>query len=469
MRVAFVQSLWDEFQGPLLLAELIEGEGHEVRFFLESRDWFPKLAAWHPQVVGLSLIAANSDSLLGMARRIKTELPDPPLVVMGGPYPTFFPESIANPDLDAIARGECETTFAPFLARIEGKRLPTDVPNFTVKSDGEVHANDLAPLVEDLDSLPIPKRRLYDEYRFLRDAPHKRFMASRGCPFNCSYCFNQKYRELLKGKGPYLRRRSVEHLLAEVEYVRDRFGFRTVEFFDDVFTLDKKWFLEFAREFKRRINVPYIITTHSHYLDAEIADALRDSGARRGLFGIESGSQRVKREIMKRRDSNDEVRARGALLRERGLRFQTFNIVGMPTETLEEAFETLHLNQEIKAHYGWCTIAQPYVGTRLAQLCVEKGWLDGSRPIEDAINSSWHNTSIIKSDHQREIVNLHKFFGLAASFPALEPLVRRLIKWPPNPLFRLLHQFFFGYHLITRYKIGPWYTLRMFLKYRHQY
>jgi len=469
MRVAFIQNLWEDFQGPLILTELLEREGHEVRFFLEERGWFQRLAAWEPEVVAASAITGNHLWILKAAEKIKTTLSPPPFVVMGGAHPTFFTSVIEHPAVDAICRGEGEVAFPRLLAETKGKRLPENIENFWVKRNGQIHKNDLGPLIKNLDDNPIPRRSLYADHPFLKNAPCKRTVTSRGCPFNCTYCFNHVYRTLMQGKGAYLRRRSVGHVLEELAYLKSRFGLRMVEFTDDVFTSEKEWFLEFASEYKRRINRPYWMLIHVTHIDEEIADTIKASGCTRVTFSIESGSERIRRDLMNKALKNDDILNCARLLRERDIPFQTFNMVGFPGETTEEAFETIRINKEIKPFYAWCSIVQPYPGTKLSKMCEEMGLLEHRSGRPEEIGTSWFHTSVILQKNRKALSNLQKFFGLLVKYPWIEPLIRVLIKFPPNGLFKYMHQFYYGYHMKNRNHLPFFFALRLYARYRKYY
>jgi anaerobic magnesium-protoporphyrin IX monomethyl ester cyclase len=468
-RVVFLQNVWEEHQGPLILAEILERIGHEVRFFLEERNWLPRLIAWRPDVVAASVTTGMQGWFLSAFERIKAASAAPPLTVMGGSHPTFFPEIVEHPAVDAICLGEAETAFPDLLASMSGSEFPTDVPNFWVKQDGRVFRNELGPIVTDLDQVPFSRRSFYRDYPFLASAPCKRIITSRGCPFKCTHCFNHAYRQMIKGKGPYVRRRSVGHVIAEIEYIRDRFRVETLEFGDDVFTADKKWFLEFCREYNKRIDLPFWLPTHANFLDEEIADALQNSKCRRVAFGIESGNRRIREEVLDKPLTEEAIRKCARLLHERKIRFQTLNMVGMPGETIENAFETVRLNQELKPYYAWCSIVQPYPRTRLEQACRDQKLLLSDSGAVDATPTSFFAPSVVNNADKNPMNNLQKFFGLIVRHPVLEPLVRRLIKRPPNKLFKLIHQIHYGYHVGRRNGFGLIFGIRLFFRHRRHF
>lgn len=465
MRVAFIQNLWEELQGPLVLSEVLEREGHEVRFVLAERRWLRVLEQFSPQVVAMSVATGNHRWMLEAAGKIKHQLRPAPLVIMGGPHPTYFPEIIEEENVDAICRGEGDLALPALLAGVDRGELPREVPNFWIKRGGEISRNDLGPLVEDLDQIPFPSRRpLYDHYPFLKSSPYKRVVSSRGCPYKCTYCFNHKYRQMVKGKGRFIRRRSVGHVLEEIAYLSETFGFRHLDFYDDLFILDKMWVLEFAERFRDTIGKPWACSVHAKRLDEEIADALAASGCAFVAFGVESGSRRIRDEVMNKAIDEEDIRRCAGLLHERGIPFQTFNMVGLPGETLDEAFQTVRLNQEIRPFFAWCSVAIPLPGTRFSEICEEMGALPSGLSMDELVEHSWFDRSTIELEQKREITNLQKFFSVLVKYPRLEPAIRPLLSLPQNVLFRLISQFFYGYHMKIRSNMSWWRALYLYLR-----
>ncbi|MEW5733257.1 MAG: radical SAM protein [Thermodesulfobacteriota bacterium] len=469
MRVAFAQNLWEGQNGPLLLAQVLESQGHEVRFFLPERGWFEAMARFRPRVLAVSLCTNQHAWALDVAARAKKALSEPPLVVFGGPHPTFFPEIISHAAVDAVCLGEGESSFPRLLAAVNGSFTRTDVENFWIKKDGHIFKNPLGPLIEDLDSLPIPSRKpLYDHYPFIRSSPFKKTVAGRGCPFNCNYCFNRKYRQMVKGKGPYVRLRSPEHLIEEIRYLKREFGLRFIDINDDIFTLDKDWLARFADLYPREAGVPFGCNVHVRYMDADVAEMLKQAGCSLVKFGLETANEKVRKDILNKHISNEDIRRCAAALRSRGIPFQTYNMLGIPWESMTDARETLHLNQEIAPAYAWSSLAQPYPGTRLAEMCLAQG-MAGPENGYTAVSPSWFASSVLDFPHRRRMVNFQKFFAFLVRFPRLQPLAELLSRLPPNVFFRLFSQFIYGTSMRRVARTGRFRALRLFLKNRKHY
>ncbi|WP_028315633.1 B12-binding domain-containing radical SAM protein [Desulfatibacillum aliphaticivorans] len=468
MRVAFIQNFFEELTGPLILCELLERQGHRVKFFLPERAWTRKLKAFSPEMVAMSVCTGEHPGMLETASWVKKFLDPAPLVVMGGPHPTFFPEVIEHPCVDAICRGEGENAFPAFAASINGKGPAVDVDGFWIKREGRVYKNPPAHLVEDLDQIPIPSRKnLFTDYPFIQKLPFRKMITGRGCPYNCSYCYNRALKDILKGKGRYLRRRSVTHVVDEAAYLKRTFGTKFIDFNDDIFTVDPDWILEFSDQYASRVKVPFCCNVRVDRLDEQGAKALARAGCRVVKFGLESGDEYFRRTVLNKSTTDDDIRRCAEILHAAGMKIQTYNMLGLPGETLQQAMKTVRLNQEIKPYYAWCSLAQPYPGTAMAEQFAQ-----APEQVKDQVEhcpASWFDTSIAPLEDRERLINLHKFFALLVRFPKLEPLVMKLVELPENGLFRAVYQAVYGLHMKAMVKASWPRVLSMYLKLRKQY
>lgn len=469
MRVAFVQNFWEELSGPLLLAEILSLEGHEVRFFIEEDGFEKKIGEFAPDVLALSVCTGQHHWYLDLAERAKAGLPKKPLVVMGGPHPTHFPDIVNHPAVDAICRGDGEIALPKLLAGVKNGVPPADVENFYVKIGDRVYENPIGRVVKNLDSLPIPRRtQLYDHYPFLRTSPHKKVMASRGCPFECYYCSNHALRALTKGKGPYLRWRSPGHVVSEISMVKERFGFKFMDISDDLFTLNRKWALDFCRLYEKEVGLPYGVNIHARFIDDELAAALKSSGCNSVAFGVECGNDAIRRELLGKDVTNAEIRRCVEILKRHKIWFRTYNIIGLPGEPFETALETLRLNQQIKPDYAWCTLPLPLPGTRFARICEEKTGMTPDEAMQK-LNKSWFEESVVKGPDWEKIANLQKFFGLLVRRPGMWPLAGPLLRLPPNRIFRMISQGYYGLQMKRRTHMDWVRLFQIYFKVRKQY
>jgi anaerobic magnesium-protoporphyrin IX monomethyl ester cyclase len=436
--VIFLQNLWFEFMGPMYLSASLKSHGHDCRLLIGDsyNDFNARISATPPDIVAFSVMTGMHTWAADTARMIKKAHPGC-LILLGGPHPTFFPEIIEESGIDIICRGEGECALQDLACALDSGGAICNIPNLWVKqADGSIIKNDVRPLLQDLDSLPNPDRTLYSHYHDLSDSSVKVVMSSRGCPFDCTFCFNHQMAELYRDKGRYVRHRSPESVIGEIEQLKRDFQAERIYFADDTFALDRRWLTEFLPKYGSAVGLPFHCLIRINQVDEDIARLMRENGCETVFFGIESGDETIRNEVLKKAITDREIRDGAALLKRNGITFRTYNIVGFPGETFDQALKTVRLNIEIGTDFPWCSIFMPYPGTRLAEYAKDAGFCSTDLTV-DTFQSSFFITSILNNPDRNRLVNLHKFFQTVVLFPALLPLVMLLVRLPANPLFRL--------------------------------
>jgi radical SAM superfamily enzyme YgiQ (UPF0313 family) len=311
-----------------------------------------------------------------------------------------------------------------------------------VKRDGEIHRNEVRPLLEDLDSLPFIDRELVDKYNHYKKSHRRTVLTGRGCPYGCTYCFNHSFNELYKGKGAIVRKRSVAHVMQELKEVHKRYLPKRFHFIDDIFILDERWCLDFCRRYQDEIGVPFIINTRVNLVTDEVIKSLTRAGCRIVVCAIESGNEYIRNRVLDRNMSEKEILDAVQIYKKYKLKFIAENMVAIPDETVAMAFETVRLNIKCRPDYAWCSIFQPYPRTKLWLYCKEKGYLS-----KENFDEYYHKKSILKIKDRMQLENLHHLFSLAVAFPFLLPVIRLLIKLPLGNLYHYV----FRLHRIWNY------------------
>jgi len=362
-RISFIQNLSYEYLGVMYLSSLLKSKGHEVDCFIEHGQGIDRLvkeaARFNPDIAGFSCTTGVHRWSLCVASRIKKIKPEVK-VLFGGPHPTFFPEIIEEAPVDMICRGEGEYALLEAADRLDERNDLSTIDNLWVKKNGQIFRNEVRPLIENLDELPFPDRNLYvRKYPFLHKS-QKAFMVGRGCPFSCAYCFNHAFKKLYHHKGLFVRYRSPENIIAEIKAVKAQTPFRTVYFQDDTFGLDKDWSKGFLAQYAKQLRLPFICLLRADAADEELIRSLKQSGCTRVFFGVETGSENLRKMILKKEISDEQIFQTASLLKKYRIRFRTYNMFGLPNETLEEAFKTVRLNIKIKTDYPWSSLFQPF-------------------------------------------------------------------------------------------------------------
>lgn len=464
-KLLFIQDVHYEYLGPIYISAMLKKGGHDCRMAIGKSlsDFEMVMEDFKPDVVGFSIMSGSADWANQIAVQIKNKYDV--LSIFGGVHPTFYPEYIKNKGVDMLVRGEGEDAALDVMNCIEAKSGFDKIGNLVYKKNGHIIENSISNLKQDLDSYPFPDRKLYEAVskKYNMDLSVRNVITSRGCPFSCAFCQAAAMREIYKGKGNYLRVRSIGKVLEELRILKETTQAQSLYFTDDIFGLDFKWLKDFLPLYKEEVGLEFsclvradAVVKHKNY-----AKLLKDSGCRMVAFGIESGSERLRNELLKKRINNEDILLAASMLHDAGIRFRAFNILGLPTESLKEAYETVQLNIDVKTDYPWCAIYLPLKDTELTNYALNEKIL--TRDYFDRINkrSFFSGSSPLRTKDIKKIVNLQRFFQTAVLWPRTFPLIKLLIKLPSNLVFNLWFGFIF-YIVYTKSEGRSWWKTFMF-------
>jgi anaerobic magnesium-protoporphyrin IX monomethyl ester cyclase len=499
VRVLFVaQELSYEPQGIMSMAAVLKQAGHQVALTVADLEDPVQFAVdYQPAILGYSVMTGSQRGYFALNRRIRAALDPlyasqgkPPVFsAFGGPHPTFFPEMISEPGVDGVCIGEGEGAIVDLADALAADSFRPDIRNWWFKvvdvggrpryvsglgmdNGYEIVKNPVRPLIQDLSALPHGDRALiYDKHPSLAASRIKHFMSSRGCPYNCTYCFNHAYYEIYKGARRGYQR-TVDDVIAEVNEVRARWPLEQVVFLDDLFIIHTEWLEELADKWPKQVGLPFFCNVRANLLvkDPRKVTLLKRAGCHTVSMGIETANDRIRVELLRRRMSREEIIQAGRMVRAAGMHITGSNILGLPTSTLEDDLATMRLNAEAQISYAYALLFQPYPGTELGRFTQEQGLLAGS--FDDIGEIAWDHTILaFEESDKRQREHLQRLFALGVEWPWLEPLIRRLIRLPHNRLVDgllwWLHKLHKGYAIYTRVhpiKAGP---LELFRIARH--
>jgi len=312
--------------------------------------------------------------------------------------------------------------------------------NMWIKRKDRIIKNEIRPLLDNLDSLPFPDKDLFYQYRSFSDRAY--VMTARGCPYDCSYCFNHSMKALYQGKGSYVRRRSVDNVIEELKIYKTKYKIKEIFFYDDVFTLDIGWLRRFRSQYRKEINLPFKCMVRANCLSQEKVEILKEAGCIYVDIGVESGSDKIRNGIMNRNIERATILEAGRLLKGVGIKFTTLNIFGSPHELISDMKETVAINRQLKPTAGAiANVLYPFPGTKIAELAEKSNYIDAKVKAEiEKGEGAYRGATLLKHPLEKEIVKYHTFMPIIIRLPRwMESLVLSLPTWR---IFRFISIFF---------------------------
>jgi len=308
---------------------LLEQRGHEVHSIFCKEEFtygYPTereeqmvlelVEKIDPDLVAVSVWSTYYQLAARLTDRIKQRTRA--VVIWGGIHAQVRPEdSLEHADL--VARSEGEYVLAELTDRIGLDQDYRDLRGTWVRSGGEIIKNPPHFLIPDLDVLPIPDltpaRKYYLAGEQWVDAAKRDqellgydIMMVRGCPFECTFCIHNYTRKVTVGMGTYIRRRSVDHCLRELRaMIQTRPKLKAIAFSDDIFAPSRPWLEEFCARYKQEIRKPFIIWSYPGMVDDYKVGLMKDAGLWCATMGIQSGSERIRKECYERETPNEMI------------------------------------------------------------------------------------------------------------------------------------------------------------------
>jgi radical SAM superfamily enzyme YgiQ (UPF0313 family) len=317
-----------------------------------------------PDVVGITALTASYPSALLAAEIVKAEMPATK-VVMGGPHPTVQALQVGGmPQVDVAVFGEGENTLIELLYRWRKGESSTGVDGATYRVGNMVLQGKPRQFVEKLDDLKWPARGLvWDRYGLLKQDNFGLVMFSRGCPYPCEFCASP----LLWTRG--MRFRSAYDMAQEMAAIHQEYDTRYFSFEDDTFSVHRKNTIELLNAIIQTglPSVPgfrWTCNTRPDRVDPELLGKMKEAGCAAVAIGIEFGSERLLKKVHKQFTTTD-VRRAIAEIKSAGLVSSGQFMIGYPTETEREMWETAHLAEELKCESVMLSVATPLPGTTL--------------------------------------------------------------------------------------------------------
>jgi len=359
-----------------------------------------------PDILGFSVLITSYKDSLNLARQAKEENPNL-IIAFGNYHATFNAERILRkyPFVDVIVRGEGERSTLELADCLRKKRSLKETAGLTFRNNGHVISTPDAPLMGNIDLLPIPDRDLlgaeYTSEIFGIEVATRRFtsiVSSRGCPFRCSFCGCRKF-----ARGIW-RPRSVESIMEEFRLLYSK-GFRQFLFVDDNFTLNLRRVVKLCRQIrKEKLDIEWLCDSR---VDNSSYDALREmvkAGCRLLYFGVESANQRILN-YYKKGITPDQTKRAVKTARKAGVDIIVGSfIVGAPDESRGEIRNTLRFAHELDIDVPQLNILSAFPGTDSWNDLVTKGFIDEEKYWEPGVFVSKISPHAVPFEEIRQMV-----------------------------------------------------------------
>jgi anaerobic magnesium-protoporphyrin IX monomethyl ester cyclase len=481
MRITFL-GLGTEQLGISQLSAILKKNGHETnvafaaqlfndrfnlqfpsiaKYFDDTKDAIQTIKDTNPDVVAFGALTSTFQWGLEVCRAAKAFNPNIK-VIFGGVHPSAVPDLVlSKPEVDFVVVGEGDVAFPIILEQIQKNDYQTPIINTRYKTpEGNIVQGKQGGFIQDLDSLPIPDKTIWEDYVRIGDI--YLIMATRGCPYRCSFCFNNFFAKLPEDKetaGKYVRLRSVEHVINELKQAKSRYNIKIVDFQDDVFGTQKKWLREFCERYKKEINLPFQILTHPKFMDEETGRLLSDAGCKWIQMGVQSMDEDFKKESLLRYEKSDDIENALKIMHKYRMKVKVDHMFGLPNEPIsaQENALKLYANNHIQRIQTFWTCFLP--GTQLMNEAIIDGTLNQLQIVD--VNEGrdfyfFRNLDNIKDKNLQNLYHAYEF--IFKIMPILPFFIARKIKpsnviWIPNFLKSIIS--FFGDIFIGLMSINP--------------
>ncbi|OGW79369.1 MAG: hypothetical protein A3G33_03240 [Omnitrophica bacterium RIFCSPLOWO2_12_FULL_44_17] len=362
------------------LGSVLQKKGYEVNIIdcvnenIDNQTLLSHIKTEKPDVIGFKLFTKDLPTVKEISRLIKGYNSNI-RVIAGGPHPSCAPTQTLEEieDLDYCFYSDAEMGLCDLVDLLQNGNVAANalkqIPNLVWRDENKQIVVNESTAVENLDSLPFPLWELIDPRNYppapqgfvFKSFPTAPMLASRGCPFECTFCCGWRM------GGRKIRYRSIDNLISEIKYLHNRFSVNEIHFEDDNFTMRRDYVVEACKaiknlDFKLHWALPQGVRLNT--LDEALLRVMKDAGCYSFSLGIESGSQKILND-MKKRQTLAEIRKKVELIDKVGINTMGFFIIGYPTETIEDIKATISFAKSLPLNCASFNIFKPYPGTEI--------------------------------------------------------------------------------------------------------
>ncbi|MBI4162426.1 MAG: radical SAM protein [Candidatus Aenigmarchaeota archaeon] len=343
-----------------ILSDLSDPIWDEVRKVVKEQN---------PDIVGINVWTPKLGSALNVARICKEFNPNTK-IIFGGVHATIMPDDVLkSPYVDIAVRMEGELTMVEVAQKIQAEEPLDNVLGISFKKENSIVSNDNRPFIENLDDIPFPARHLLLDRETYHSNAFGKIFASRGCPYQCNYCGSNK---IWTRKVRY---RSPKNVVDEMEYVKKEYGSTHFVFEDDLLTINKKFLTAICDELiERKLDVEWSCETRANLVFDDLIKKMKQAGCTGIVVGIESGSAKILKDI-KKGIVPEQIYNAAKIIKDNGVIYSAFFMMGFPTETKEDIMETVKVMKETQPFNAVLSVLTPYPDSEIYYQCLEMGLL----------------------------------------------------------------------------------------------
>ena len=373
-------------------------------FFRHEVEKFKDFA---PTIIGISaLFSPSYGSVLEIGNFCRQIFPNA-TIIAGGNMPTAAYEQIYQDStcFDAVCHGEGELPMRDLLNA-------ADIPAFLDQDPSWITAKKVAEkqefkhnFINDLDEIPFdyslidfqiyqinPTLKSFSSYA--ERGASVTIMTSRGCPFKCIFCASHKTH------GREMRYHSLERVKEDILRIKNEFQVKTVTFQDDHFMGDKNRAYEIVKFLNDEDLLGYFPNSLALYaLERKMLEVLRAAGVEQLTLAVESGSDRVLREVIKKPLKLSIVRRVTDDCRELGIYADCNILVGLPGETKQDIADAREFLKTVNANWFRIYVATPLFGSEMYDMCIENDYF-----VESVLGANYKHAVVQTKDFTAEYI-----------------------------------------------------------------
>jgi radical SAM superfamily enzyme YgiQ (UPF0313 family) len=349
------------------------------------REIEQRLREFNPQFVGVSALFNSSNRYIqDIVKSCKDFDPDI-ITLAGGGLPSAAYRLMLEgcPELDAICKGEGELPLRELLDADDPWQVIHTHKSWVAREELRINKIPQHTFIDNLDDIPplnysginldFYNSRSIDKTHAGKPKREMAIHTSRGCPFLCVFCSNPSLH------GRKVRTMSIERVVSDVRRMKDEFGMTVLLLEDDHFFNDKERAKQILRELAAlgiRVEFPNGVAVYA--IDDEVAELFSKAGVSAVALAVESGSDHVLNNIIRKPLKKRLIRPAVEALRKFNVRSHVFIVIGLPGEQDEHRDETLQMLIDSGFDWAHVYLAMPIFGSRLYDICVENGYIENT-------------------------------------------------------------------------------------------